>query len=256
MSSRKLGAIILAAGRGSRMNSKNQNKVTLQLANKPIILHAIELLEKMKFQEIVVVVGFAKNSVIQLLNDAKVIFVEQRVRLGTAHAVKTALPKINPSITDVLIIQGDDSAFYGEDVISQLAQRHFATNAALTFLTINVNNPFGLGRVLRNKEGQVTAMVEEKDATDDERKINEVNPACYIFSVNFLKKYLSKVKKSPVTGEYYLPSLIDIAMHNNEKIETVQAGFMPWRGVNTPDELAEAEQLYQQFKTEKANYAK
>jgi len=235
----------LAAGRGSRMNSKTTNKVAVSLANKPLILHSIHTLEEMDFGTIAVVVGFAKESVMKALNDSHVVFAEQKKRLGTAHAVKTAMEVIPENITDVLVIQGDDSAFYNTEIITELTNAHVFSDAGITFLTINVKKPYGLGRIIRDKTGKVVAVVEEKDATDSQREINEINPACYIFKVNFLKKYLPKVKKSRVTGEYYLTSLIHIAIENDEKTETVQAGFLPWRGVNTKEELEDAERLYQ-----------
>ena len=237
-----LGAIILAAGKGTRMKSKNVNKVALHLADKPMILHSVDLLEKIKVNSIVVVVGFAKKSVIDLL-DGKVNYAEQRKRLGTAHAVSTALPKFPENIKDILVLNGDDSAFYSEDLIKKLIEKHFSDNSSFTFLTIEKENPYGLGRVVRDKNGHVEAVVEEKDAKPVQRKINEVNPACYLFKVSFLKKYLSKVEKSPVTGEYYLTSLIDIGIKHNEKIETLKGGKLLWRGVNTRDELEEAERL-------------
>jgi bifunctional UDP-N-acetylglucosamine pyrophosphorylase/glucosamine-1-phosphate N-acetyltransferase len=245
---RKLAAIILAAGKGSRMRAKQANKVTFFLANKPLILHSIHTLEEMQFETIVVVIGFAKDSVKNALRDSKVLFAEQKKRLGTAHAVKSAFKILPPDITDVLIIQGDDSAFYKKNIISKLKTAHLDSQAALTFLTLQVTNPKGLGRIIRDEYGRVVSVIEEKDATPEQRNIIEVNPACYVFRVDFLKKYLPKVKKSPVTGEYYLTSLIDIAIKNNEITETVQAGFMPWRGVNTREELAEAERMYQSLK--------
>lgn len=239
-----LGAIILAAGKGKRMQSKKLNKVALLLNNKPIITHALEVLEKMHFEVIVVVVGFAKESVKRVINNASIVFAEQPKRLGTGHAVAVALKKIPHNITDVLVIQGDDSYFYNEAIFTKLTKKHFANDAAMTFLTIHVTDPYALGRIVRDKEGNLVAVIEEKDADEEIRKINEINPACYIFNVAFLRKYLRKVKKSPVTGEYYLTSLIDIAIKNNEKIETVQAGYIPWRGINTKEELAEAERLF------------
>lgn len=241
---RTLGAIILAAGRGKRMQATDTNKVALFLANKPLILHAIHTLEDMHFDKIVVVIGFAKESVMEALKDSHVLFAEQKELLGTADAVKTALEVVPSETTDVLIIQGDDSAFYKHNVIQQLTERHVTTGAALTLLTIDVKNPYGLGRIVRNEEGNVAKVVEEKDATDDERKINEINPACYLFRVSFLKDYLHQVEKSPVTGEYYLTSLIDLAIKHGEKVETVRGGKMVWRGVNTQEELEEAERLY------------
>jgi UDP-N-acetylglucosamine pyrophosphorylase len=242
--SRKLGAIILAAGKGTRMRSGKTNKVTLLLADKPLILHSIHLLEKMKFSQIVVVVGHAKDSVKEALKGVHVVFAEQKKRFGTAHAVKCAMPQLSQEISDVLIIQGDDSHFYRKETILNLCEEHYKSNASLTFLTIQAANPYGLGRIVRNKSGKVVAIVEEKDAADKIRKIKEVNPACYIFKADFLKKYLREVPKSPITGEYYLTSLIDIAIKHHEKIETLRVGKMPWRGVNTKEELKEAEEMY------------
>ncbi len=91
---------------------------------------------------------------------------------------------------------------------------------------------------------KVIAIVEEKDATKKIRKIKEINPACYMFKTEFLRKYLKDVPKSLITGEYYLTSLIDIAIKHDESIETLNVGKMPWRGVNTKEELQEAEKMY------------
>lgn len=238
----KLGAIILAAGKGTRMKSKAVNKVAMQLADKPMILHTVELLEKLDIKSIVVVVGFAKESVTRVLG-GRTEFIEQKKRLGTAHAVKIALEKISNEINDVLVLNGDDSAFYTQEIINKLITKHFDDNSAFTFLTIEKDNPHGLGRVVRGKGGKVIAVVEEKDASNKQRLIKEINPACYIFKVNFLKKYLPYVKKSLVTNEYYLTSLIGIGIENNEKIETLNGGKLTWRGVNTKDELNEAQKL-------------
>lgn len=241
----KLGAIILAAGKGKRMKSKDRNKVTMYLADKPLILHSIHVLEAMEFGTVVVVVGFAKESVKDVLKDSHILFAEQKKRLGTGHAVMCAVKELPEDITDVLVIQGDDSHFYKEETIEKLSHAHLSSDASLTFLTIEVKNAFGLGRVVRDSNGKVIAIAEEKDATEEQKKITEINPACYMFKVSFLKKYLKQIKKSPVTGEYYITSLIDIAIKHNEKIETLQAGFLPWRGINTREELEEAQLMYE-----------
>lgn len=244
---RKLGAIILAAGRGKRMSTKNKNKVTFTLADKPLVKHSVDLLEHLHFHSIVVVVGYAQESVRKVLQDEPVIFAEQTKRLGTAHAVATGFKKIPADVTDVLVINGDDSAFYTPDVIAQLAAKHIDSQAAATFLTVKLDNPFALGRVVRDDNGKVVAIVEEKDATEQQRAIQEINAACYFFSTKFLRKYLKLIKKSPVTGEYYIVSLIELAAKNKEIVETVQAEI-PWRGVNTKEELEEAERLFAQIK--------
>lgn len=237
-------AIILAAGKGKRMNSKTVNKVALPLGQRPMILHTFGILEKLGIKTVVVVVGFAKESVMKLFEGKDPIFATQAKRLGTAHAVACAMKKMPKEITNVLVLNGDDSAMYKVDTINDLINKHISTKSAFTFLTIEMENPVGLGRVIRGKKGKVMAIVEEKDATDDILKIKEINPACYLFKKNFLEKYLKIIKKSSVTREYYLTSLIDIGIKNSEKIETLQAGLFAWRGVNTKEELKEAENIF------------
>lgn len=242
-----LGAIILAAGKGTRMQANGINKVAMPLADKPMILHTIELLEILGIKNIVVVVGYAKTSVMNVLGQ-KVIFAEQSKRLGTAHALRCGFKKIPEDVENILVLNGDDSAFYTEEIINQLISKHFDSGASFTFLTIETDNPKSLGRVVRNKENKLVAIVEEKDATQAQRSIKEINPACYLFKTSFLNKYLSKVEKSPVTGEYYLTSLIDIGIKSGEFIETLNAGKIVWRGINTKEELEEAEKLLNELK--------
>ncbi len=240
---KKIAAIILAAGRGKRMKSKEVNKVVAALGDKQMILHTVDRLTELLISPIIVVVGFAKDSVIKVLK-GKVIFANQKKRLGTAHAVLCGLKKLPQNIQTVLVLNGDDSAFYTKDIIEKLVESHWAKNTALSFLTITVDNPAGLGRIVRDNNNKVVGIVEEKDASHDQRKIQEINPACYVFEVDFLKKYLKQVKKSEITGEYYLTSLLDMVIKNDEKIEAVAVGKIPWRGINTQEELREAEKLF------------
>ncbi|MFH1186693.1 MAG: sugar phosphate nucleotidyltransferase [Candidatus Levyibacteriota bacterium] len=244
---KKIGAIILAAGKGTRMNSKKINKVTLPLADKPMILHSIHLLQNMKIGALVVVVGFAKQSVIKLL-DGGIIFAEQRKRNGNARAVVFGLEKLPKQIKDVIVLNGDDSAFYSEKIIKDMIKLHSSSNASLTLLTTEREDPKGLGRIIRDKNEKILSIREEKDASPKQKKIKEVNPACYIFKVSFLKKYLKQVQKSSVTGEYYIVSLVDIGIKHGEKIETLKIKKFPWRGVNTDDELIEAQHLFLKIK--------
>ncbi len=245
---KNFAAIILAAGKGKRMNSKTVNKVALLLADRPMVVRTFEILEKLGIKTVLIVVGFAKESVKNLFIQKKVTFSEQKKRLGTAHAVSTAMKQIPVGIKNVLVLNGDDSAMYKTDTVRELIKKHLETKSSFTFLTIEMENPAGLGRVIRGKQGKVLAVVEEKDATEDILKIKEINPACYLFKIEFLKKHLPLIKKSSVTGEYYLTSLIVIGIRNNEKIETLQAGLFAWRGVNTKEELSEAENIFLKIK--------
>lgn len=243
---RILGAIILAAGRGSRMKMEDANKVTLELVDKPIVLHIVHFMRKLAIQTVVVVVGFARKSVEDVLAGEQVIFAEQTELLGTGYAVSAALPKLPKDVTDVFVVYGDDAVFYVDKhipVMEQLFATHFSTDAAFTFLTIEQDDPIGLGRIVRGNDGKLLAIVEEKDATLEQKKITEINPGSFVFKVDFLTKYLPLVDRSPVTGEYYLTSLIDVAIKHGERVETVQGGKLSWRGVNTKEELEKAEEL-------------
>lgn len=244
---RHIAGVILAAGKGTRMNLEERNKVTLHLAEKPIVLHIVEFMKTLPIDDIVVVVGHAKETVMQVLEKEQVIFAEQQQQLGTGDALAVAFRSLPPNITDAFVVYGDDAVFYNskhKPIIEQLFIKHIISNAAITFLTIERENPTGLGRIIRDAEGHVQAIVEEKDATAVQKAITEINPGSFIFKVSFLKKYLPLIKKSPVTGEYYLTSLIDIAVAHNELVETLKGGKLLWRGVNTPEELEEAKVLY------------
>lgn len=240
---KNIAAIILAAGEGKRMNSLKTNKVISLLEGKPMILRTVEKLQELSIDTIIIVVGFAKDSVKKVL-DNRVIFAEQNKRLGTAHAVSCALKKLPEGIKTLLVLGGDDSAFFSKETIVNLINLHLRKKAALSFLTIMIENPAGLGRIVRDVGGKVTGIVEDKDATKEQKTIKEINPGCYVFEVSFLRKYLAKINKSPVSGEYYLTSLVDIAMKNKENIQVVAAGKIPWRGINTPEDLKEAERLF------------
>lgn len=248
----KVGAVILAAGKGKRMNLLTQeNKVTSLLSKKPIILHTVQFMKKLPITQTVIVVGHAKESVMNVLSGEKVSYATQEQQLGTGDALATSIPELSSDITDVLVVYGDDAVFYNDKhlpIIQSLFEKHEKSGAAITFLTITQENPTGLGRIVRLDDGHLRAIVEEKDATAEERKITEINPGCFLFKVDFLKKYLSMVDKSPATGEYYLTSLIDIALRHGEMVETVRGGKMMWRGVNTPEELEQAEQMLSQLR--------
>lgn len=241
-----VAAVILAAGKGKRMNIQDKNKVTSILSGRPIILHIVQFMKRLDITTTVVVVGHEKESVQDALVSEDVIYAEQIEQLGTGDALKCALDVIPSSISDMYVVYGDDAVFYNDKhlpVIEKLFQQHFTSGAAVTFLTIEQENPFTLGRILRDKNGEFISIIEEKDASNEQRKITEINPGCFLFNVGFLREHLHQIEKSPVTGEYYINSIIDLALKFGEKVETVKGGKLIWRGVNTQEELAIAEEM-------------
>ncbi len=246
MTSSQVGAIILAAGKGKRMQSISMNKTASLLGNKPMIQHIVEFMQKISIGQIIIVVGFAKESVEKALEGFNVTYAEQTEQLGTGHAVKEAMRELHPQIKDVLVVYGDDAVLYNSNnsqVVADLIRKHQSEGNSVTFLTIEQDDPTGLGRIIRDEKGEALGIVEEKNASDEQRKITEINPGCFVFSVEFLKKYIKSIEKNEVSGEYYLTDLVDIARTNQLKMNTVKGGKLLWRGVNTPEELQTAQKM-------------
>src|SRR3989344_7509303 len=191
----KVGAIILAAGRGSRMKSKDTNKVALSVNDRPLILRSLDIIKSTGINEIVVVVGFAKESVTRLLPEDVKVAVQPEL-LGTGDAEKIGLSKISSEIEYILSVYGDDSFLYTPEIFNEMVNIHKDTKAVMTLATVNLDNPTGYGRIVRDKNGKIVRIVEELNATANERKIKEVNTGCYLFTKKFLEQNLRKIKKN------------------------------------------------------------
>jgi bifunctional N-acetylglucosamine-1-phosphate-uridyltransferase/glucosamine-1-phosphate-acetyltransferase GlmU-like protein len=246
-----IAAIILAAGRGTRMKSKKINKVALTFMGKPMILYGIELLKDIA-SKIVIVVGAYEASVKQVVNGEKrVIFARQKKRLGTAHATGIgidALKTYSPSL--VLVGHGDHMMFYKEETIKKLIQEHKTKKAAVSFITTLYEKPSELawGRVERDAKGKILDIVEEKDASGIQKKIKELNAGLYCFDFKFLAKNISKIKKSPHSGEYYLTDIIKLAVVSDKTVLGIPFRFREVGiGINRFEELRESQDLYKRF---------
>lgn len=237
----RTSAIILAAGRGSRMKAKSKNKVAFKLAGEPMISHTVTHLNQAGITKIIAIVGFQAGSVKAALGD-RVEYAVQVEQLGTGDAIKTAVPLISTDIDTVLTVYGDDSAFYPPELFIQMVERKVTTGSDLLFLTIHKDDPTGLGRIVRDSSGKIVSIVEEKNATEDERKIQEINTGFYCFDRNFLVDYINKIEKNPLSGEYYLTDMVAIALEHGKKVE---AFFVKddsiWHGVNNRSDFAKAQ---------------
>lgn len=234
----EMQAIILAAGKGTRLNCKDIPKVMLPIAGIPMIDFSLDNIKKAGFKKPVVVVGFQAEKVKKYLKDSA-IYAYQAKRLGTAHATLAAENKIPRNIKDVLVVMGDDSAFYDPKTIIDLIELHHQKSPSITMLTVLKKDPKGLGRVIRDETSHVTGIIEEKLAAAAERKIREVNAACYVFKTSFLWPALKKVKRNP-TGEYFLTDLIEIANQEGRRVIAHKISSAEWKGINTPEQLLAA----------------
>jgi UDP-N-acetylmuramoyl-L-alanyl-D-glutamate--2,6-diaminopimelate ligase len=236
---RKISAVILAAGKGTRMQS-HYPKVIQEICGRPMIAYTLENLRSAGIADIVTVVSFRKNLVINKIEGAVKIAYQKNPKGGTADAAKIGFKLISNKSDTLVIINGDDSAFYTPDTIKKILAIHKERQRILTFVSLLKENPMGLGRVIRGKNGLITKIIEEKDATEEERKIKEINDGLYVFNHNWFAKNIDKVKKGP-QGEYYLVDLIKLAIDEGERMATYTLpNDDEWQGINTPEELEEA----------------
>jgi bifunctional UDP-N-acetylglucosamine pyrophosphorylase / glucosamine-1-phosphate N-acetyltransferase len=234
-------AIILAAGQGTRMKS-SRPKVLHQILGRPMIAYLLDTLKGMGIQDIVVVVGHQAEAVKEALKDYEVRFVIQEPQLGTGHAVQVAMPSVPPEAATVMVLCGDAPLISGES-IAALKKLHAGAGAAVTVQTIELPDGAHYGRVVRDASGRVAAVVQAKDSKDrpDLLAIREINTGAYCFDAEFMVDGLTKIPKSPVTGEIYLTDLIHIAREQGRAVEAlVDPDWEALLGINSRAELAGA----------------
>jgi len=233
-------AIILAAGQGTRMKSKLP-KVLHKVVGIPMLEHVLNSLDEAKIIRKIVVLGHEAEIVENSLG-RKVEVVYQKEQLGTGHAVMQAKDLITASEDPVLVLCGDTPLLTAETLL-KLMRQHHEKNAVITVLTSIINNPKGYGRIIRNEQG-VKAIVEEKDASETEKIVQEINTGTYCFNGDFLLKSLDKLTTDNSQGEYYLTDLIKLAVQDNLKVEAcVLENVKESLGINNRIQLAEAEKI-------------
>lgn len=232
-------AIILAAGLGTRMNSKHP-KALQEIAGKHMIEHVLEMAEAVGFDKTVAVVGHEKEKVMIALDGRGISFAHQDERLGTGHAVMMAKDEMDPDAS--IIILNCDTPLLTEKLIEDFLAYHEEGRFDASILTAHVVNPFGYGRILRSQNGTVSRIVEQKDASEEEKAINEINSGIYVFKGSHLIESLGKLTNDNAQKEYYLTDCIQHIREAGGHIGAFAADDADEiAGINNKLQLADAE---------------
>lgn len=237
-------AVVLAAGKGTRMKSAVA-KVLHQVFFRPMIHHVLDAVHHTGIAQCAVIVGHQRQEVEQALATFAVTTVLQEQQLGTGHAVLCAEAACEGH-EEVLILCGDTPLIRAE-TLREVIDAHHREQAALTLMTTQVLEPFGYGRILHDQQGRIQAIVEEKDATPQQRQIKEINAGIYLVNRTFLFAALRQVGTNNAQGEVYLTDIVALANGQGQRVHTfLHPQAIDVLGVNSRVELAQAQATLQQ----------
>lgn len=239
-----VAAVILAAGKGTRLNCEEIPKVMLKLNKKPMVEYTVENLKDTGFskEDIMMVVGFRKNKVKNYF-DNRVQFADQDNQLGTAHAAFKGMKSLPESTASVLVLGGDDSAFYRSQTLQNLTERHVNSDSVLTLLSTKLENPDQYGRIIRHDDGEVE-IIEKEYLTEEQQKVKEISTGTFCFDKDWFLNIFPDMPKMRKLGEYGLPTALAMARDNGAEYQVVELeDSNEWIGVNTPEDLKEAKKM-------------
>ncbi len=233
-------AIILAAGKGTRMKSKHP-KVVHKVCGKEMVNHVIDVSKKSGVQDVVVILGHGSETVKESIpSDSQIAM--QTEQLGTGHAVKMAKEYINDD--DTIVVLCGDTPLVKEDTLRRLFAYHVEKGYVATVLTTKVDNPTGYGRIIRDNHEDLLKIVEQKDASEEEKLVNEINSGIYCFDGKSLRESLDLIDNNNAQGEYYLTDTIKIMRDRGEKVGAYNGSTIEeLMGVNSRVELSKAEEI-------------
>ncbi|WP_373600388.1 bifunctional UDP-N-acetylglucosamine diphosphorylase/glucosamine-1-phosphate N-acetyltransferase GlmU [Paraclostridium bifermentans] len=233
-------AIILAAGKGTRMKSKLP-KVVHKVCGKEMVNHVINVSKKSGVSEIVAILGHESEIVQSVLPEGTKVAM-QTEQLGTGHAVMMANDYISED--DTIVVLCGDTPLVNPDTLENLFKYHLDNGYHATVLTTKVDNPTGYGRIIRDGNEDLLKIVEQKDANEEEKLVNEINSGIYCFNGKSLKEALSNINNNNAQGEYYLTDTVEIMRNNSLKVGAFNgATIEELMGVNSRVELAKAEEI-------------
>lgn len=240
-----VAVIILSAGKGTRLKCTNMPKVMCRIGGKPIAAYIVETLESMGAlpEQIIEVVGYQKDELKNYFGP-RVTYADQDEQLGTAHAVSVGLGKVGLQIDTVLVIGGDDSAFYTEETLQNFMREHMNVHAPVSLLTVHRSDTDDVGRVIRDDRGGCIAILEKEQIQDEQKKITEISTGTYCFETKWFKDMFTRMPKIDGLGEYGLPKTIEMAIADGRSVNLVELeNAHEWFGINTPDQLHTADML-------------
>jgi UDP-N-acetylglucosamine diphosphorylase/glucosamine-1-phosphate N-acetyltransferase len=240
-----LTTVILAAGLGKRMNS-DKAKVLHEINGKPMIMYVIETAKEIAGSNIIVIVGKQADKVIDTVSrNHKVVFALQKEQLGTGHAVKCAMPFLPPYSENILILCGDVPLLTC-DTLKRLCYEHIKLDRDISILVVKTDNPKGYGRIIMDEKQYILGIVEEADATEDQKRINTINSGVYCVKKSFLEYSLDKIKADNAQGEFYLTDIVKIGYNENKKVGAIIGeDSQEILGVNSIQDLIVVEEIIQ-----------
>jgi bifunctional UDP-N-acetylglucosamine pyrophosphorylase/glucosamine-1-phosphate N-acetyltransferase len=242
--------LVLAAGHGKRMKS-NKHKVLHSVCGIPMLKHVTDLAKKLNSTTTVCVIGHEKEQLIPLIEAENISWVEQAEQLGTGHAVKMGAAYFADRAVDVLVLYGD-TPLMSEDTMQAFLTYHRQNDYQASLISTHMSDPSGYGRILRNQTGDFYRIVEHKEATEEERRITEINSGICLFKSTTLAVYLDKLKNNNVQGEYYLTDVFEALAADGHAIGAyVCRDPEQLMGVNDRKQLAQAEMTLQKRIIEK-----
>ncbi len=223
-------------------------KVLHTLAGRPMLQHVVDAARTVEDARMIVVIGHGAEQVRETVSGDDLDYVEQLEQLGTAHAVQQAVPKLHDS-SKTLILYGDVPLISPETIASMLQA---VTDKSMALLTVNLADPTGYGRIVRNSDGEVTEIVEQKDASPAQLKIDEINTGVLALGTENLKQWLPLIGNDNAQGEYYLTDIIAIAREHGFQVETRHPQFVQEvEGINNRQQLSDLERYFQRRQAEK-----
>lgn len=238
----KLSVLVLAAGKGTRMKDPGRAKVMFELHGKPMVHYVADLAYSLRASRVIVVVGYQRDAVMAYIRQShpNAEAVIQSEQLGTGHAVMQAAEVLKGTEGDILVLSGD-VPLLRKKTLESLIRQHRLSKATATILTAELEVPTGYGRIIRNSDGSVRKIVEERDTNPEERSVREINSGIYLFQTRELFEGLKHINPHNAQNEYYLTDVFEYFWRHKMMVSGVKAQEPDEiQGINTAEQLESA----------------